>query len=134
MNQDVVLLGTGLSANGVDGVELADDRLEDGFDGLDHEVSRPLSLHYAPLRHPGIRLRTAAISRWFEEADPSLMVVDVSTEVAMLARLASVPVAYVRLAGLRVDQPHLEAFRSALTLIAPFHESLETSLASALVV
>lgn len=125
MEREVILLGTGLSANGADGVELADDRLAAGFDGFDGEVARPLSLHYAPLRHSGIRLRTATISRWFEKADPSLMVVDVSTEVAMLARLASVPVAYVRLAGLRVDQPHLEAFRSALTLIAPFHESLE---------
>lgn len=122
LDHEVMLIGTGV---GVGGVDLPDDRLGTEFNGLDHDSGRPLSLHYAPLRHRGIRLRTAAMSRWFEEADPSLMVVDVSTEVAMLARLASIPVAYVRLAGLRVDQPHLEAFRSALTLVAPFHESLE---------
>lgn len=53
------------------------------------------------------------------------MVVDVSVEVAMLARLASVPTICVRLNGKRDDAPHLEAFRGAIGLMAPFHPTLE---------
>ncbi len=39
----------------------------------------------------------------------------------MLARLASVPTVYVRLAGRRDDPPHREAYRGAAALLAPFH-------------
>jgi len=121
---DIVLLGTGIGALGVD---LADDRSGSGaFDGNDAAITRPDALHYAPLDHPGIRSRVATIARWIEALRPSLMVVDVSVEIAMLARLASVPVVYVRLNGDRSDTPHLEAFRGAVGLLAPFHRDLDT--------
>jgi predicted glycosyltransferase len=55
------------------------------------------------------------------------MVVDVSVEVALLARLASVPVVYVRLNGDRSDPAHLECFRAASGILAPFHEALEAA-------
>lgn len=118
----MVLLGTGV---GAEGVVLADDRLTDCFDGRDVAEHRPDTLHYAPLDHHGIRSRVAAMARWIAEAQPALMIVDVSVEIAMLARLASVPVLYVRLAGDRTDPAHLEAFRSARALIAPFSASME---------
>jgi hypothetical protein len=119
----VVLLGTGI---GLLGVDLADDRPASGtFDGVDSSVCRPEALHYAPLDHAGIRSRTAAIARWIETENPALMVVDVSVEVAMLARLASVPVVYVRLNGDRNDAAHLDAFRGAVGLLAPFHADLD---------
>lgn len=120
----VVLLG---SSVGAEGVMLDDDRLGDRFDGRDDIATRPRALHYAPVDHPGIRRRVAAITRWIAQAQPCLMIVDVSVEVAMLARLASVPTLYVRLAGERTDPAHLEAFRGAHGLIAPYPEPLEAA-------
>lgn len=55
------------------------------------------------------------------------MIIDVSVEVAMLCRAASVPYLYVRLAGIRDDEPHLNAFAGALGLLAPYPKDLETS-------
>lgn len=106
-------------------LDLPDDRLSEHFDGRDGAPTRPLGLHYAPLGSPGIRARMAAIASWAERTDPTLLVVDVSVEVALFARLLSVPTLYVRLAGTRNDPPHLEAFRAAEKLIAPFPEVLD---------
>lgn len=119
----VVLLGTGLGAAGID---LADDRpASSRFDGIDDTASRPAALHYAPVDHEGVRSRVARIAQWIATERPALMVVDVSVEVAMLARLASVPTIYVRLNGERRDAAHLDAFRGATALVAPFHHELE---------
>ncbi|WCT72684.1 glycosyltransferase [Sphingomonas naphthae] len=126
LEHGATLLGTGLAGRSGDlpVVELPDDRLDDGFAGID-QTERPASLHYAPVDHEGIRQRTALISRWIAEERPRLLVVDVSVEIAMLARLASVPTVYVRLSGKRLDKPHLDAFRGAAGLLAPFHEALD---------
>ncbi len=118
----VILLGSGI---GGDGIDLADDRFDAGFDGQDHAADRPVALHYAPYDHDGIRSRVARIAQWIEQERPAVMIVDVSVEVAMLARLASVPVLYIRLSGQRDDPAHLEAFRGAQALIAPFARDLE---------
>jgi predicted glycosyltransferase len=119
-----VLLGTGIGSIGVD---LADDRHGTyAFDGADGSECRPDALHYAPLDHDGVRSRVAKITHWIAAEKPSLMVIDVSVEIAMLARLASVPAVYVRLNGDRTDVAHLEAFRGAVSLLAPFHEQLES--------
>lgn len=119
----VVMLGTGIGDAGID---LADDRaLGDVFDGADGARTRPQSLHYAPIDHDGVRRRVAKATQWIADARPALMVVDVSAEMAMLARLASVPTIYVRLNGDRRDPAHLDAFLGAEALLAPFHASLE---------
>lgn len=123
----VTLLGTGLAGRTehIAAIDLPDDRMSGaGFDGRDHG-ERPSSLHYAPIDHEGVRQRTALIANWIAKTRPGLMVVDVSVEVAMLARLASVPTVYVRLSGRRFDRPHLDAFRGAAALLAPFHPELE---------
>ncbi|MFD0933652.1 glycosyltransferase, partial [Methylobacterium trifolii] len=133
MDRPCTLIGTfaDVDTAGAPGpvIDLPDDRLPDdpisGFDGLDGEADRPQGLHYAPLRHPGIRARMARIAAWAAEADPVLMVVDVSVEVALFARLLSLPTIVVRLAGTRTDPPHREAFRSASRLLAPFPEALD---------
>lgn len=125
MDWPIVLLGTGIGSAGID---LCDDRPVDGsFSGADGAGCRPHALHYAPVDHDGVRRRVARVARWIAEARPSLMVVDVSAEIAMLARLASVPTVYVRLNGERSDPAHLDAFRGAQALLAPFHEALEMS-------
>ncbi|GGB65750.1 glycosyltransferase [Blastomonas aquatica] len=121
-NLPVTMLGSRI---GAEGIALPDDRLDEGFDGRDHAADRPKVLHYAPLDHDGIRSRVARIAQWIEHARPALMIVDVSVEVAMLARLASVPVLNVRLSGRRDDPAHLEAFRGAQALIAPFAREIE---------
>lgn len=125
----MVLLGTGLAGRSgkVAAIDLPDDRMPQthAFDGADGTLSRPQALHYAPLDHDGIRTRVARIAQWIAEARPALMVVDVSVEVALLARLCATPVAFMRLSGRRDDQPHLEAYRAASLLIAPFAAALD---------
>lgn len=125
LSRPVVLLGTSVGDD--EELTLDDDRPVDQSAAREDNATRPDALHYAPLDHPGIRRRVAAIARWIAEAQPSLMIVDVSAEVAMLARLASVPILYVRLAGERTDPAHLEAFRGARALIAPFPQLFEAA-------
>jgi hypothetical protein len=121
----LTLLGTGLAGRTeeIPHLDLSDDYAGDSHpDGM---TGVGTSLHYAPLRHDGIRQRVAAISDWIFREKPRLLVVDVSVEVAMLARLTSTPMVYVRLSGTRRDQPHLDAFRAAVAVIAPFHRDLD---------
>lgn len=123
----MTLIGTGLAnlSGRLPCLDLPDDRLpQGGFDGADG-TTRPPALHYAPLRHNGVRQRVAMIADWIATAQPDLMIVDVSVEIAMLARLASVPFVYVRLHGRRDDRPHSDAFASAHALLAPFAKPLE---------
>jgi hypothetical protein len=105
-------------------IDLPDDRLDETFAGVD-QATRPASLHYAPIDHEGIRQRTAKVSKWIAQERPRLIVVDVSAEIAMLARLASVATVYVRLSGRRLDAAHLDAFRGAAALLSPFDEALD---------
>lgn len=123
---NMTLLGTGLSgrSGGLPHIDLPDDRLESDFTGVDH-AERPSALHYAPVDHEGIRQRTARVADWIARERPRLIIVDVSVEIAMLARLASVPTVYVRLNGTRTDPPHIDAFRASTALLAPFHEALD---------
>jgi hypothetical protein len=123
----MTLIGTGVDAVSDDFpcLDLPDDRLTHGiFDGEDG-ATRPASLHYAPLHHRGVQDRVAQIAGWIAANRPRLMIVDVSVEVAMLARLASVPFVYVRLGGKRDDRPHRDAFAGAQAMLAPFPELLD---------
>jgi hypothetical protein len=63
-------------------------------------------LHWVPEHCDGLRERMALISRWIAMASPDLMVIDVSVEVALLARLHGVPVVTMVLPGVREDPPH----------------------------
>lgn len=123
------LIGTGLAGRTKDiaCLDLPDDRMpcQAAFDGRDGVAERPHALHYAPTDQDGIRSRISRIAAWIEQATPGLIVVDVSVEIAMLARLAATPTAYVRLGGRRDDAAHHEAFRGARLVIAPFHEALD---------
>jgi UDP-N-acetylglucosamine:LPS N-acetylglucosamine transferase len=77
-------------------------------------------LHYAPLRVEGLRQRAKRLTAWFEERWPCILVVDVSVEIATLARLCGVPVIYVRQRGNRIDLAHNLAYESATRLLAPY--------------
>jgi hypothetical protein len=85
----------------------------------------PEELHFAPLGSAGLATRMAAIAGWIERRRPDLMLVDVSVEVAMLARLCGVPFAYLRQSGERDDRPHRIAYVWAAGLLAPYPEWLE---------
>ena len=75
-------------------------------------------LHWAPVHEPGLRARTAAIARWVSDAEPRALVVDVSVEVALTARLLAVPTIVVAQHGDRSDLPHEVAYRSASAVAA----------------
>ncbi|WP_288455679.1 glycosyltransferase [uncultured Sphingomonas sp.] len=91
--------------------------------GLDW-VPTPATLHCAPLGWPGIRHAMATLTRWFDHADPALMICDVSAEIAQLARICSVPHVKVVQHGDRGDAGHKAAYDGAAGLLAPFHADL----------
>jgi hypothetical protein len=82
------------------------------------------ALHYAPLNVSGIASRVAMMTTFFKQKQPLLLVVDVSVEVTLLARLAGVPTIVMRQHGHREDLPHLMAYQSAERLLAPFSKSI----------
>ncbi len=85
------------------------------------------SLHYAPLGVPGLRQRAALLTQWMHDHWPCLLVVDVSVEVALLARLCGVPTIYMRQHGLRDDAAHLQAYACASVLLAPYPPMMESA-------
>lgn len=85
----------------------------------------PDIFHYAPLGVPGIRERMFRLAQWAYDTQPSLLVVDVSVEVTLFARLLSIPTVIVRQNGLRDDLPHQAAFQSSSGLLAPYPAMLE---------
>jgi UDP-N-acetylglucosamine:LPS N-acetylglucosamine transferase len=90
----------------------------------------PPGLHYAPVGAASLRSRMAALTGYFEQEAPDLLVVDVSVEVAMFARLCGVPVAIVRQHGNRNDFAHRLAYAWAEELLAPYPRWLEDASAS----
>ncbi|RYJ05188.1 MAG: hypothetical protein EON52_12865 [Actinomycetales bacterium] len=92
----------------------------------DEDVSRDPTaggrLHWVPERHRGLSRRMAEISSWIDDVDPELMVVDVSVEVALLARLHGVPVVTMAQPGDRRDAPHALAHGIARSVVAPWPE------------
>lgn len=84
----------------------------------------PRTLHCAPLGWPGIRDAMGQIVAWFVEADPALMICDVSAEIAQLARICSVPHIKILQHGDRDDEGHQAAYDGAVGILAPFSERL----------
>ena len=67
---------------------------------------------------PGLRTRMSALSAWIHGARPSVLVADVSVEVAVLARLHGIPVVSVVLPGRRVDDAHALGYALSTRLVA----------------
>jgi predicted glycosyltransferase len=89
-------------------------------------ADQPLSfLHYAPIRLRGQRERTAMITNTLNSPAPMVLIVDVSVEVTLLARLCGVPTVVIRQHGDRNDLAHLQAYESAALLIAPFSKAMQ---------
>jgi hypothetical protein len=77
-------------------------------------------LHWVPVHHEGLRQRMARIAGWIEETAPTLMLVDVSVEVAVLARSMGVPVLVAAMRGDRTDPAHELGYAVAHELMAPW--------------
>ena len=77
-------------------------------------------LHWAPTHHEGLARRSAQLAAWAADEHPRALVVDVSVEVSLLARLCGVPTVVVAMPGLRDDPPHRLAYDSADALLAPW--------------
>ena len=78
------------------------------------------TLHWVPRHDTGLAHRHARVAAWVAQARPTLLVVDVSVEVALLARLCGVPVVVVALPGEREDRPHALAHDLAEAILAPW--------------
>ncbi|WP_201618380.1 hypothetical protein [Psychrobacter urativorans] len=102
-----------------------DERPDDVLSGRAGQYWQPKSLHYSPVGNVDIQTRSWQILNTIRQYQIDIMIIDVSVEVAMLCRAASVPYLYVRLAGIRDDAPHVSAFTGALGLIAPYPQTLE---------
>lgn len=105
-----------------------DERADDVLAGRAGQYWQPASLHYSPVGNSDIQQRSHKILDTIYQRRIDLMIIDVSVEVAMLCRAASVPYLYVRLPGLRDDVPHLNAFAGALALLAPYPRTLESAM------
>src|SRR5680860_1869308 len=99
-------------------------------DGNEYQRScfpEPRALHYAPVHIAKITRRNKIILDNVLKRNISLLIIDVSVEMAMLARVSSIPYAYVRLQGDRNDFPHLNAFEGASFLLAYFPKEMEST-------
>lgn len=81
-------------------------------------------LHWAPLGHRGHALRFRRIADAIIEYNIRTFVVDVSVEVALFVRLMGVAPVLFAQPGIRVDTPHLLAYRLAERIIAPWPSGL----------
>lgn len=84
------------------------------------DVTASGSLHWAPLRHSGLRERSGQIVRWAEEHRCAALVSDVSVEVLLLARLCSIPAVGVAMRGRRTDRAHALGYDVASAIVAPW--------------
>jgi hypothetical protein len=121
----VVGMGSGPSPAGWPGrwVALPGDADEGDAGGTVADPTAHGTLHWAPRRHPGLRERMQLISEAL--AGASLLVVDVSVEVALLGRLHGVPVVIMAQPGDRTDRPHRLAYDLADRLLAPWPSRAE---------
>ena len=85
----------------------------------------PTIMHCVPLGVPRTRATMRTIIDHLDDAAPALFVIDVSAEIAMLARIASVPAISMRMHGDRLDPGHLGAYQASVGLLAPFDAALE---------
>jgi len=100
-----------------------DTPVEDDIYHTDEEP--PAGLHYAPHHIAGQQERVSAMANFFATKKQLLLIIDVSVEVAMLARLCGIPFIVVRQHGNRDDLPHMLAYQNAQLLIAPYAAMLK---------
>ncbi|MDY8108152.1 glycosyltransferase [Fulvimarina sp. 2208YS6-2-32] len=90
-----------------------------------YEEPTPSTLHCVPLGLAEMRRTMRTIVDHLDDRDVGLFVVDVSSEIALLSRIASVPAVQIRMHGDRSDIGHLGSYESSVGMLAPFDERLE---------
>ncbi|WP_043352920.1 glycosyltransferase [Methylobacterium sp. B1] len=85
----------------------------------------PQVMHCVPLGLDAMRRTMRSILDHLDERGIGLFVVDVSAEIALLARIASVPAVQIRMHGDRSDIGHVGAYEACVGMLAPFDERLE---------
>ncbi len=81
-------------------------------------------LHYAPVG-AHIKQRFATLSLAWRRFDPDVIMVDVSVEVALFARLSGYRVAFRRMPGTRTDSAHRLAYSLADAIFGYYPRALE---------
>ncbi|MEJ7755534.1 MAG: glycosyltransferase [Nocardioidaceae bacterium] len=92
----------------------------DDLDPAPADVDAHATLHWVPRHDRGLAERAASLTAWLARERPSVVVVDVSVEVAVLVRLAGVPVVVVAMPGERSDRAHVLGYDLADALVAPW--------------
>jgi UDP-N-acetylglucosamine--N-acetylmuramyl-(pentapeptide) pyrophosphoryl-undecaprenol N-acetylglucosamine transferase len=77
-------------------------------------------LHWAPLHVDGLARRSADLLQTLATTRARRLVVDVSVEISVLARLSGVPVTVMAMPGDRTDAAHRLAYDLADSIIAPW--------------
>ncbi|MCJ2133028.1 glycosyl transferase [Methylobacterium sp. J-026] len=85
----------------------------------------PQVMHCVPLGLSEMRRTMRCILDHLDERGIGLFVVDVSAEIALLARIASVPAVQIRMHGDRSDIGHIGAYEACVGMLAPFDARLE---------
>ncbi|HXH33486.1 MAG TPA: glycosyltransferase [Plantibacter sp.] len=101
-----------------------DEPLADDSSPAERDPSARGLLHWAPLGHQGHRDRLAVIASTLSTDGIDAMVVDVSVEVTLLARLLGVRTVVLAQPGVRTDAAHQLGFRAATAIIAPWPQRL----------
>ena len=78
------------------------------------------TFHWAPLRHLGHRERLVRLAIALHRTRPTVMVVDVSPEVATFVRLLGTPIGVMAQPGDRGDRAHALAYALADAVFAPW--------------
>ncbi|MBB5958295.1 hypothetical protein FHS29_004903 [Saccharothrix tamanrassetensis] len=82
------------------------------------DVTAGGTLHWVPSGHAGLRNRMGLIGAELAKGEISVMVVDVSVEISVLARLHGIPVVVMAQPGDRSDRPHQLCYDLAERLLA----------------
>jgi UDP-N-acetylglucosamine--N-acetylmuramyl-(pentapeptide) pyrophosphoryl-undecaprenol N-acetylglucosamine transferase len=85
----------------------------------------PQVMHCVPLGVPAMRRTMRTILDHLDAREVGLFVVDVSAEIALLSRAASVPAVQIRMHGDRSDIGHVGAYEACVGMLAPFDARLE---------
>ncbi|MES1926830.1 LPS N-acetylglucosamine transferase [Salinisphaera sp. T31B1] len=85
----------------------------------------PAVMHCVPLGLTAMRRSMRLILDHLDDRDIGLFVIDVSAELALLARIASVPAVTIRMHGMRNDPGHLAAYESCTGMLAPYDPAIE---------
>ncbi|MES1929961.1 hypothetical protein SADO_11924 [Salinisphaera dokdonensis CL-ES53] len=92
-----------------------------------HDQPTPSTMHCVPLGLRPMRQTMRRILDHLDERDSGLFVIDVSAELALLARIASVPAIKIRMHGNRCDPGHRAAYEACTAMLAPYDARLEQS-------